>query len=85
MLIRATFDGLPPPPSQTIAAGALLAVWTALVELAVPSPQKTLPCDAFPIALDDNLVLPIVGAAGAAGVFRLLGLGTCRLRPWVFW
>jgi len=54
------------------------------VEVSVPSPQKTLPCDGFPLALDDNAALPVLGALGAAGVFRVLGLGSCELRPWLF-
>lgn len=86
VLTKATFEGAAPPSvGRLIFAGALIAIWTAVVELSVPSPQKTLPCDAFPLALDDNAVLPVLGAVGAAGVFSLLGLGECRLRPWIFW
>lgn len=84
VLIQATFDGTPPPIDRLVLAAALIAVWTATVELLVPSPQKTLPCDEFPLAFDDNAVLPVLGALGAAGVFRLLGLAECQLRSRVF-
>jgi len=35
---------------------------TALVEVLIPSPPLTLPYPKFPLGLDDNLVLPVVGA-----------------------
>lgn len=82
-LINANFEGMPQPVERLVRAAALIAIWTAFIEVAVPSPQKTLPCDGFPIAFDDNIVLPVLGALGAAAIFRLLELPDCQLRPWV--
>lgn len=84
VLSKATFDGTPPPLDQLVLAAAMIATWTAAVEVSVPSPQKTLPCEGFPLAFDDNAALPVLGALGAAAVFRLLGLRECQLRPWLF-
>lgn len=84
VLAKATFGGSSPPFGKLVQAAAMIASWTAVVELLVPSPQKTLKCDSFPLAFDDNAVLPVLGALGAAAVFRLLGLGACQLRPWLF-
>lgn len=86
VLARAAFDGTttPPPLGKLVQAAAMIASWTAVVEMSVPSPQKTLKCDSFPLAFDDNAVLPVLGALGAAVVFRVLGLGSCQLRPWLF-
>lgn len=84
VLAKATFiDGPSPPRGRLVLAGAFIATWTAVVELSVPSPQKSLPCERFPLALDDNAALPVLGAVGAATVFRLLALGECTLRPWI--
>lgn len=87
VLAKATFDntGAPPPSlGRTVLAAGMIATWTGLVEVSVPSPQKTLPCEGFPLAFDDNAVLPVLGALGAAAVFRFLELGSCELRPWLF-
>lgn len=84
VLAKSTFGGETPPLGQLVLAAGMIATWTGLVELSVPSPQKTLPCDGFPLALDDNAALPVLGAFGAAAVFRLLDLGSCELRPWLF-
>lgn len=84
VLAKATFDGETPPLGRIVLAAGMIATWTGLVEVSVPSPQKTLPCDGFPLALDDNAALPVLGALGAAAVFNVLGLGSCELRPWLF-
>lgn len=84
VLSKATFEGGPAPLGQLVLAAGLIATWAAAVEVSVPSPQKTLPCDGFPLAFDDNAVLPVLGALGAAVVFRVVGLGDCELRPWLF-
>lgn len=84
VLAKSTFEGGAPPLGRIVLAAGMIATWTGLVELSVPSPQKTLPCDGFPLALDDNAALPVLGALGAAAVFRFLGLGSCELRPWLF-
>ncbi|CAM9802681.1 unnamed protein product [Ectocarpus fasciculatus] len=87
VLVKATFEssGAPPPPLRRIVlAGGMIATWAAAVEVSVPSPQKTLPCEGFPLAFDDNAVLPVLSALGAAVVFSVLGLGSCELRPWLF-
>lgn len=86
VLTKATFDqGLPSPTlGRIVLAAGMIAAWTGLVEVSVPSPQKTLPCEGFPLAFDDNAVLPVLGALGASAVFRALELGSCELRPWLF-
>lgn len=86
VLAKATFDGgvTPPPLGRVVLAAGMIAAWTGMVEVGVPSPQKTLPCEGFPLAFDDNAVLPVLGALGAAAVFRFLELGSCDLRPWLF-
>lgn len=84
VLAKSTFNGEAPPLGRIVLAAVMIATWTGLVELSVPSPQKTLPCDGFPLALDDNAALPVLGALGAATVFRFLALGSCELRPWLF-
>lgn len=86
VLAKATFVGPSPPPplGRVVLAAGMIAAWTGLVEVSVPSPQKTLPCEGFPLAFDDNAVLPVLGALGAAAVFRALELGSCELRPWLF-
>ncbi|CAN0385670.1 unnamed protein product, partial [Discosporangium mesarthrocarpum] len=70
---------------QLAAAAALIAIWSAVVELVVPSPQKTLQWESFPLALDDNALLPVLSALGALTVFQVLGLGECRLKPYLLW
>lgn len=84
VLAKAAFDGTTPPLRKLVQAALMMASWTAVVEMSVPSPQKTLRCESFPLAFDDNAVLPVLGALGAAVVFRVLGLGSCQLRPWLF-
>lgn len=84
VLARATFGGAKPPLRQLVLAAALIATWTGAVEVSVPSPQKTLPYDGFPLAFDDNATLPVLGALGALVAFKVLGLPECQLRPWVF-
>ncbi|CAM9724307.1 unnamed protein product [Choristocarpus tenellus] len=83
-LSRGTFE-VAPSPLQLVSAAILIGSWAALVEVCVPSPQKTLPYDSFPLALDDNAVLPVLSALGAAGIFHMLGLGECQLGSWVLW
>lgn len=52
VLSRASFAGTTPPPlGKLVQAAAMIASWTAVVEMSVPSPQKTLKCDSFPLAL----------------------------------
>lgn len=84
VLAKSTFDGETPPLGRIVLAAGMIATWTAVVELSVPSPQKTLPCDAFPLALDDNAAIPVFGALGAAAVFHFLALGSCELPPMLF-
>lgn len=84
VLAKASFEGGEASLGQLVLAAGLIATWAAAAELSVPSPQKTLPCDGFPLAFDDNAVLPVVSALGAAVVFRVLRLGGCELRPWLF-
>ncbi|CAM9514480.1 unnamed protein product [Ectocarpus sp. 6 AP-2014] len=84
VLAKARFESGAPTLRRIVLAGGMIAAWAAAVEVSVPSPQKTLPCEGFPLAFDDNAALPVLGAMGAAVVFRVLGLGSCELRPWLF-
>ncbi|CAM9274263.1 unnamed protein product [Ectocarpus sp. 12 AP-2014] len=83
VLAKATFGSGAPTLRRIVLAGGMIAAWAAAVEVSVPSPQKTLPFEGFPLAFDDNAALPVLGAMGAAVVFRVLGLGSCELRPWL--
>mmetsp|Transcript_43224 Transcript_43224/g.84913 ORF Transcript_43224/g.84913 Transcript_43224/m.84913 type:complete len:396 (+) Transcript_43224:143-1330(+) len=79
MLSVATWPGGVPSIAVRLAASALIGTAGSFADLSVPTPAITMPpriCGIrmLPFHIDDNFVVPIVSAFGAAKVFDHLGM-----------
>ena len=83
-LIRILSIAQPDPPSpgipRILAVSTGVALTTCVAEAIIPTPPLALPFAWFPLGLDDNLLLPLIGAASAALLLNLTGIGSPRLR-----
>jgi len=83
-VIRILSIAQPDPPSpgipRILAVSTGVALTTCLAEAIIPTPPLALPFAWFPLGLDDNLLLPLIGAASAALLLNLTGIGSPRLR-----
>ena len=65
---------------------AWLALAAALAELFIPTPQVTLPFKYFPLALDDNTMIPLVVALCYSTATVVLHFPSySAVAPWILW
>lgn len=85
LLFKADWGLIRPESEVLVLAGIMIAALSSVAELCIPTPQLTCANKKFPVALDDNFVLPILGAAAAQFTFWLLKLPLCAHPKRLFW